>query len=137
MAEIRKADSKASTVAPIHWRLPGAAIATVFFKDTKSFKTIFVALMPGTSKAQRVEATIGDEIVSDDFMDIDGFEPVFLASPDASRYVRATFVNRSQVKSAFELVFVFSDDLESEQKYEIEMEAMTSLTIKIPVLLIP
>lgn len=121
----------------LNWPVPGFATATLYFDGPPdSFKGIFVTLMPGFQSGSRVSALIGDDITSDDIMEIDHFEQVWPELGKDRQFVRAIFVNRSQKKVKFELGFDFDSDDKPEQKYEYEIEKSSRLKDTIPVKLV-
>lgn len=128
------ADKKSKPLKTLDWPVPGYATATLYFSGKPDgFRAIFVAMMPGFHAESRVEALIGDDITSDDLMDIDHFERVWPKLGDDRQFIQVAFVNRSQTKQKFKLGFDFDRQGEPEQVYPIEMEATGRLNLTIPV----
>lgn len=123
---------KSKTAAPaardanaLVWATPGPAVATLYLQEADTFTAIYVSLMPGRSVEHAVSALIGDSITYDDFMNINGFEDVFRLQTSGP-FITVAFINRSQASKTFELVFVFSDDARTEQRYAYTLDANSS-----------
>lgn len=130
----KKTKSDKKKAATLRWPVPGFATATLYFDGPPDgFKGVFVTLMPGFQSGSRVSALIGDDITTDDIMEIDHFEQVWPELGDDRQFVRAIFVNRSQKKVKFKLGFDFDSDDKPEQKYEYEIEKSSRLKDTIPV----
>ncbi len=133
----KKAAKQATARNSLNWPLPGSAYSTIYFREAGSFAGIFLGIMPGFDSALRRETLIGDDIVANDFLDINHFESALLQREASARFITVAFINRSQTAKTFELAFVFGGDSTASQRFTYSLGAREDLVDYINVTLIP